>query len=243
MVEIYGRDCTVRVFECLVENIDARSLARWLVGEIRRNPEGVLRFDCTNKANERHVLFLEVGQAETYDVDPADPNQLPVVQIRGRVVGPLPEGELTTLEIFYKLIPELSDSPQPYPVVTIECQDIGERDSYVTVMVCDFVGLDIYARALQDSIRRVFKTKWCREFDEDAWALPPDRLGKAGPTERTLLRAEVFKKIKTKHPDWTQIQVAEAAARELKDDDITTATVRNVYNSLGWKWEKGERSR
>ena len=63
-----------------------------------------------------------------------------------------------------------------------------------------------------------------------------------GPTVRTQARAEVFKKLKDAHPEWSQAKVAMEAEREL-NEDVTVDTVRNAYRAMGWKWERGDRIR
>jgi len=65
---------------------------------------------------------------------------------------------------------------------------------------------------------------------------------KRGPTERTKIRGEVFRKLKEKHPTWSQNRVAIEASKEL-DEQVTADTVRNTYRQLGWKWERADRIR
>ena len=64
-----------------------------------------------------------------------------------------------------------------------------------------------------------------------------------GPAETTKLRAEVFKKLKEKHPEWGYGTVAMHAAEELRVDNISAETVRNAYRAMGWKWEGAARIR
>jgi hypothetical protein len=37
--------------------------------------------------------------------------------------------------------------------------------------------------------------------------------------------------------------LAQEAARELRADNITENTVRNVYRAMGWTWERGDKIR
>ena len=63
-----------------------------------------------------------------------------------------------------------------------------------------------------------------------------------GPNFRTKLRADVFRKLKTAHPTWSQAKVAQEAIGEL-GEDVTQDTVRNTYRLMGWKWKRGDRIR
>lgn len=64
----------------------------------------------------------------------------------------------------------------------------------------------------------------------------------SSPTVKTETRFEVFERIKTKNPEFTQEQVAEEAKIELEDNYINGETVRNVYRAMGKQWpERGER--
>lgn len=71
--------------------------------------------------------------------------------------------------------------------------------------------------------------------------------GEAGrirrPRPKTVERAEVFKEIKDKHPDWGYGTVAMKAAELLEDDSINKDTVENAYRSMGWTWERADRIR
>lgn len=62
------------------------------------------------------------------------------------------------------------------------------------------------------------------------------------PTARTQVRGEVFKRLKTKHPEWSQAKVAMESSDEL-GEVVTVETVRNTYRQLGWMWERGDRIR
>jgi hypothetical protein len=68
----------------------------------------------------------------------------------------------------------------------------------------------------------------------------PSREG--GPTAKTQARADVFKRLKDEHPDWTQLHVATKACEEL-EESVTEDTVRNTYRAMGWKWKRGDRIR
>lgn len=66
---------------------------------------------------------------------------------------------------------------------------------------------------------------------------------KRGPTLRTQMRAEVFKRLKDAHPDWGYDTVARIAREEIKVTDIGPESVRNAYRSMGWTWERADRVR
>ena len=69
-----------------------------------------------------------------------------------------------------------------------------------------------------------------------------DSTNRRGPTEKTKIRAEAFKRIKDAHPNWNVDRVATEAARELREF-VTAETVRNAYRAMGWKWQRGDRVR
>ena len=72
---------------------------------------------------------------------------------------------------------------------------------------------------------------------------PPESVpAESGPTLRTQIRGEVFKKLKDQHPEWSQAKVAMEAYEEL-GEEVTADTVRNTYRALGWKWERADRIR
>lgn len=79
---------------------------------------------------------------------------------------------------------------------------------------------------------------WQRSEDVDK---PAAHIRK--PTEKTRLRAEVFKRLKDAHPEWGYDVVAQRANDELKTDSITADTVRNAYKAMGWTWERADRIR
>lgn len=66
--------------------------------------------------------------------------------------------------------------------------------------------------------------------------------GGQGPTEKTRIRAEAFKRLKSSHPTWNIERVAMEAAREL-GEVVTAETVRNAYRAMGWKWQRADRVR
>jgi hypothetical protein len=68
------------------------------------------------------------------------------------------------------------------------------------------------------------------------------RRRRLGPTVRTQERGKVFKRLKDKHPEWSQARVALEASEEL-GEVVTIETVRNTYRAMGWKWERGDRVR
>jgi hypothetical protein len=66
------------------------------------------------------------------------------------------------------------------------------------------------------------------------------------PRKETRRKAEIFRTIKTEHPEWSYAQVAREAERaasvragqgetapKYNEDDV-----RNVYRAMGWEWEK-----
>ena len=69
-----------------------------------------------------------------------------------------------------------------------------------------------------------------------------DVSNKRGPTEKTRIRAEVFKRIKDEHRDWNTHRVAMEASDELSEN-LSSESVRNAYRALGWDWERADRVR
>ena len=63
-----------------------------------------------------------------------------------------------------------------------------------------------------------------------------------GPTARTQMRAEVFRRLKKEHPRWSQVTVAMKAQGEL-DEIVSADTVRNTYRAMEWEWERADRIR
>lgn len=63
-----------------------------------------------------------------------------------------------------------------------------------------------------------------------------------GPTVKTQIRGEVFRRLKQAHPEWSQAAVAIEASEEL-EENVTADTVRNTYRALGWTWERADRIR
>lgn len=67
-------------------------------------------------------------------------------------------------------------------------------------------------------------------------------LSQRGPTEKTRIRAEVFKRLKDAHPAWNIDRVAMEATKEL-GEVVTAETVRNAYRAMRWKWRRADRVR
>ena len=63
-----------------------------------------------------------------------------------------------------------------------------------------------------------------------------------GPTEKVLIRAEVFKRIKDENPSWNTDRVAMEASEEL-NETLTAESVRNAYRAMDWKWQRADRVR
>lgn len=63
-----------------------------------------------------------------------------------------------------------------------------------------------------------------------------------GPTEKTRIRATVFRRIKEAHPNWNVERVAMEAAKEL-GESVSAETVRNAYRAMGWTWQRADRVR
>ncbi len=64
-----------------------------------------------------------------------------------------------------------------------------------------------------------------------------------GPTEKTKIRFEIFRKLKDNHKDWSYEQVAMKACAQEHMDNWTGETVRNTYKAMGKEWEKADRVR
>ncbi len=87
--------------------------------------------------------------------------------------------------------------------------------------------------------------RWIRTAARQ-WGLNPNYPtadgNRRGPTEKTRIRAEVFKGIKTAHPSWGYDRVAIEASRDLAES-VSAETVRNAYRLMGWKWPRADRIR
>ena len=72
--------------------------------------------------------------------------------------------------------------------------------------------------------------------------LPTEKLT-AGLHEKTYARAELIKKIKDKHPGWSQSRVASEFNKMHYDNDsfITKTEVQNAYRAMGWTWKRADR--
>lgn len=68
------------------------------------------------------------------------------------------------------------------------------------------------------------------------------RSSKSKPTEKTKIRAEVFRRIKSKHRTWSQSKVAMEAVAEL-GESVSGESVRNAYRAMKWTWQRGDRVR
>lgn len=66
---------------------------------------------------------------------------------------------------------------------------------------------------------------------------------KGGPSKVTQERAKIFRSIKEKYPELTQEAVANRANEQDEHAFYNAETVRNVYGEMGWKWERGARTR
>lgn len=69
-----------------------------------------------------------------------------------------------------------------------------------------------------------------------------DAPNRRGPTEKVLIRAQVFKRIKDANPGWNTDRVAMEASEEL-NETLTAESVRNAYRAMGWEWQRGDRVR
>jgi hypothetical protein len=63
-----------------------------------------------------------------------------------------------------------------------------------------------------------------------------------GPSPKTEVRGEVFRRLKKEHPQWSYDVLAIRASREL-EETVTGDTVKNVYRAMGWTWERADRVR
>ena len=100
-------------------------------------------------------------------------------------------------------------------------------------------------RGVKDLVARYLANISALQSGEIERTAKPYYRREGGPTVNTETRADVFKKLKDEHPDWTQLQVAMEAskviAKELGEElgeEFTADTVRNAYRAMGWKWPK-----
>lgn len=73
----------------------------------------------------------------------------------------------------------------------------------------------------------------------------PQEKRKRGPTEKTRLRAKIFKEIKDARPDLGYDAVAQRAMEKYPElgDGITGDIVRNAYRAMNWRWENPRKIR
>ena len=69
-----------------------------------------------------------------------------------------------------------------------------------------------------------------------------DAPNRRGPTEKVLIRAEAFKRIKDENPSWNTDRVAMEASEEL-NETLAAESVRNAYRAMGWEWQRADRVR
>jgi hypothetical protein len=98
----------------------------------------------------------------------------------------------------------------------------------------------------QLKIERVEPIIFTKKTHTEPESIIPHRIDnisdKRGPNVRTQQRFEVFKKLKEKHPGWSQSRVALESLEEL-GETVTGDTVRNTYRLMGIKWKRGDRIR
>lgn len=71
------------------------------------------------------------------------------------------------------------------------------------------------------------------------------------PTKETRRRAFLFKSLKDEHPDWSYTRVALEATRMAKvraapgeqPQEYKWYNVRDAYQRMGWRWERGDKIR
>jgi hypothetical protein len=73
-------------------------------------------------------------------------------------------------------------------------------------------------------------------------ALEQPKTPKRGPTVKVQTRAEVFRRLKDAHPQWSYDKVAGESQEEL-GENIGGEAVRNAYRCMGWTWERANRIR
>lgn len=107
---------------------------------------------------------------------------------------------------------------------------------------------------VQESWRDI-QNSWVREVKPPAEAAPAEdaeqETQERGPTAETRRRAEMFRAIKDKHPDWSYARVAQDATRSArvrananeKPPVYQADDVRNAYRAMGWPWERADQMR
>jgi hypothetical protein len=125
------------------------------------------------------------------------------------------------------------------------CFDNSVIDEYTPALDREWQGIK---GAINTRLEHLFGWANMKEEEaaevEEATALAGDsgNRKRQGPTTRTQVRGEVFKRIKDEHPTWSQSRVAQEACKDL-GEVVTDNTVRNTYRLLGWTWERGDRVR
>lgn len=122
------------------------------------------------------------------------------------------------------------------------------KPPFVDLNICLFADdKDLLEKILahQDEPLPMVMRRWIRRTANRCGLLhahPASAAAQRGPTEKTRIRAEVFKRLKSAQPTWNVERVAMEASKEL-GEIVTAETVRNAYRAMGWKWQRADRVR
>jgi len=135
------------------------------------------------------------------------------------------------------IISPISKNKYPSAIAQLEMFPLGNSKQYVKCLDgCKNQLMKDVLNQLKNKIEIIFRDPLVQVND------PHKETEPLGPNYRTKLRGDVFRKLKTDHPTWSQVKVADEACEEL-GEDVTQDTVRNTYRAMGWKWERGDRIR
>ena len=195
--------------------------------------------DCVNRTMVGEAFGVDSG--DTWELrcrtsDDAEEYSNPqrwMLDVEGRVTDVLKSDE-----------GELAGRPSVH-VLAIEANKINEERTVVDVA---FYVDDLreYFNRLQAEMER-FWPQVRSLGTEPTPTLPQAQSTTRGPTINTQSRAEYFKNLKDKHPEWSYARIALVASLPIEEggygEIVTEHTVRNAYRAMGWKWARSDRVR
>lgn len=101
----------------------------------------------------------------------------------------------------------------------------------------------LFARRDSGRLPRFYDDVIDKRIERFEAAGPPDGEGRRAPTLKTRERAELYRRLKDAHPEWSQSKVAIEANREEGTDVHSKSSVQNAYRAMGWEWERADRVR
>ena len=195
--------------------------------------------DCVNRTMVGQAFGVDTG--DTWELashssdeieDWSDPKRY-VVSVEGHVT--------------HVLVADMGDQAREpaYNVLAVEVSAVGDE---VTEVLVDFHQPDLreHFNGLMAEIARHWPHVKGMETEPEP-TLPQAPCRTRGPTINTQSRAEYFKNLKDKHPEWSYARIALVASLPIEEggygEIVTEHTVRNAYRAMGWKWARSDRVR